>query len=116
MRKFILFAASLALLAVPALAVGHGMAGGAHAVVEPAVTACKSERAADPAAFKAKYANEQGHNAMRRCVTRHLRQAGKACRAERKDDPAAFKTKYANEKGRNAFRRCVHQHAGDPVS
>ncbi len=116
LRKFILFAALLALLAVPAIAVAHGKHAGARATAKPAVTACQAERAADPAAFKAKYANKQGHRAMQRCVTRHVRQASKACRAERKADPAAFKTKYANAKGRNAFQRCVHQHSGDPVA
>lgn len=115
MRKFVVFAVLVALLAVPTLAAGHGK-GHARAGVKPAAAACKAERQADPAAFKAKYANKNGKHAFRRCVARHIRQARKTCRAERKADPAAFKTKYANEKGRHAFRRCVRTHAGDPVA
>ena len=114
MRKLILATALTALLAVPTLADGHGKRH--HPAVKAAAAACKSERDADPAAFKAKYANEKGRHAFRRCVRQHLRQAVKTCREERKADPDAFKTKYANEKGRHAFRRCVRQHAGDPVS
>jgi hypothetical protein len=104
--------ALVALLAVPAFASGQGR----HAAVKPAVAACKSERDADQAAFKTKYANKKGRHAMRRCVAQHVRQAVKTCRAERKADQAAFKTKYGNEKGRHAFRRCVRQHEADPVS
>jgi hypothetical protein len=32
---------------------------------------CRTERKADPAAFKAKYGNEKGHHAFRRCVRQH---------------------------------------------
>jgi hypothetical protein len=114
LRKFTVLVALLALLAVPGFASGHAKSH--HAAVKPAVTACKSERAADPAAFKTKYANKNGKHAFRRCVARHVRQAAKTCRAERKADPAAFKTKYGNKKGRHAFRRCVRQHEADPVA
>jgi hypothetical protein len=115
LRKFTVLIALLALLAVPAFASGHAKR---HhgAGVKPAVAACKSERQADPAAFKTKYANKKGKHAFRRCVAQHVRQARKTCRAERKADPAAFKTKYANEKGKHAFRRCVRQHEADPVA
>ena len=85
-------------------------------VAGPATQACMTERAADPAAFKAKYANRNGKRAFRRCVRQHVRSAARACRVERRADPAAFKAKYANENGRRAFRRCVGQHSGDPVS
>lgn len=114
MRKFTVFIALLALLAVPALSSGHAKKHGAG--VKPAVAACKSERTADPAAFKAKYANKKGKHAFRRCVAAHVRQAKKTCRAERKADPAAFKTKYGNKKGKHASRRCVRQHEADPVA
>ena len=113
MQKLTLLIALLALLAVPALASGHGRH---HPGVKPAVAACKSERDADKAAFKTKYANKRGHHAMRRCVRQHVRQAVKTCRDERRADKAAFKTKYGNEKGRHAFRRCVRQHEADPVA
>ena len=113
MRKLIVVTALTALLAVPTLADGHRKG---HPGVRAAAAACKSERDADPAAFRATYANENGRHASRRCVRQHLRQAVKTCRAERDADPAAFKAKYGNEKGRHAFRRCVRQHAADPVS
>jgi hypothetical protein len=112
LRKFTILVALLALLAVPAFAAGNGH----HAGVKPAVAACKSERAADSAAFKTKYGNKKGRHAARRCVARHVRQADKTCHTERKADKAAFKTKYGNEKGRHAFRRCVRQHEADPVA
>ena len=70
MRKFIVVTALLALLAVPALAVGNG-GGKEHPGAGPAVAACKSERDADPAAFKTKYANKNGRHAFRRCVRQH---------------------------------------------
>ena len=116
MRKFTILVALLALLAVPAFASAQGHQARHHAGVKPAVAACKSERAADPAAFKTKYGNKKGRHAARRCVARHVRQAGKTCRTERKADKAAFKTKYGNEKGRHAFRRCVRQHEADAVA
>jgi hypothetical protein len=116
LRKFTVLIALLALLALPAFASGHGRHHAHGAGVGPAAAACKSERAADPAAFKTKYANKNGKHAFRRCVAAHVRQAAKTCRAERKADPAAFKTKYANTKGKNAFRRCVRQHEADPVA
>jgi hypothetical protein len=114
LRKFIALVVLVALMAVPAFASGHAKSH--RAGIHPAVAACKSERKADPAAFKTKYANKKGKRAFRRCVAAHVRQAAKTCRAERKADPAAFKTKYANKKGKNAFRRCVRQHEADPVA
>jgi hypothetical protein len=112
LKKLIILVALVALMAVPALASAKHH----HPGVKPAVAACKSERQADKAAFKTKYANKNGKHAFRRCVAAHVRQARKTCRAERKADAAAFKTKYANEKGKNAFRRCVRQHEADPVA
>jgi hypothetical protein len=105
---------SLAIALVPATASSarhHRPAG-----TSQAAKACRAEHKADPAAFKAKYANKNGKRAFRRCVRQHVVAARKKCRAERKADPAAFKAKYANSNGKNAFRRCVRQHAGDPVS
>ena len=116
MRKFIALGALLALLAVPAFAVGHGKGKGHHVSAKEAVAACKSERDADPAAFKAKYANKNGKHAFKRCVRQHVRQAKQTCRAEREADPTAFKAKYGNENGKHAFRRCVRQHEADPVA
>jgi len=84
-------------------------------VAAPARQACTAERSANPVAFKAKYANENGKRAFRRCVRQHVRNAAKTCRAERMADRAAFKAKYANEHGKRAFRRCVGQHSGDAV-
>lgn len=85
-------------------------------VAGPAVKACKAERAADPAAFKTKYANRNGKRALRRCVRQRVRAARKACRAERKADPAAFKTKYANKRGKRALRRCVRSKVGQSLA
>ena len=117
MKKFTVLVALIALLAVPAFASGHAKRHHHHrAGIGPAVAACKAERKADPTAFKTKYANKNGKHAFRRCVSAHVRQAGKTCRAERKADKAAFKTKYANKRGKNAFRRCVRQHEADPVA
>ncbi len=110
MKKFTVLIALVALLAVPAFASGHAKRH--HHAIHPAVAACKSERQADPAAFKTKYANKNGKHAFRRCVRQHVRQARLTCRTERQNDPAAFKAKYANKHGRRAFRRCVRQHAG----
>lgn len=113
MRKTLLLAL-IAVLALSGVAGAHGN-GKARAVAGPAKQACKAERAADPAAFKLKYANANGKRAFRRCVRQHVRAAVKGCRAERKADKEAFKTKYANANGKRAFRRCVRQHSGDSV-
>jgi hypothetical protein len=76
-------------------------------------TACQAERASIGAdAFRAKYANQRGRRAMRRCVRTHLRAARATCRSERAADRAAFRAKYANERGRRAFRGCLRAHAG----
>ncbi len=124
MRKLVLFVLLAVALVVPALALasggshdskdGHHRAG--HGVAKAAIAACQSERTADAAAFKTKYANEKGKKAFRRCVKQHVRSAKKACRAERKSDKAAFKTKYGDAKGKHAGRRCVRQHSGDAIS
>jgi hypothetical protein len=114
LKKLIVLLALLSLMAVPALASGHAKRH--HAMVKPAVAACKSERQADKAAFKTKYANKNGKHAFRRCVAAHVRQARKTCRAERKADPAAFKAKYGNKNGKKASRRCVRQHEADAVA
>jgi hypothetical protein len=91
---------------------------------ENAVKQCKAERAADPAAFAAKYGTGKNHkNAFGNCVSRkskaktnaaearHVKaeiNAAKQCKAERKADPAAFKAKYGTNKNKsNAFGKCV---------
>ena len=111
------FIASLALIVVMAFSMATVAQAKPRAAVGSGVAAkaCKAERAADPAAFKTKYANAKGKRAFGRCVSLHVRAARKTCRTERKADPAAFKTKYANSKGNHAFKRCVRQHADDPV-
>lgn len=85
-----------------------------------AVKQCKTERAADPAAFAAKYgSNKNGKNALGKCVSQAERElkaavadeienAAKECKAERKADPGAFASKYGtNANKRNAFGKCV---------
>ena len=86
--------------------------------------ACKAERAADPAAFAAKYGTgKKGANAHGKCVSQQAKaktaetvdaqveadvSAAKACKAERKADPKAFAEKYGtNHNKRNAFGKCV---------
>jgi hypothetical protein len=93
-----------------------------------AVQTCRSERSADPAAFRAKYGtNENGRNAFGKCVSEHARSsseqtessevngeenAAEQCRSEQSSDPTAFRAKYGtNENGRNAFGKCVSQKA-----
>jgi hypothetical protein len=93
-----------------------------------AVKACRTERAADPAAFAAKYGtNHNKRNAFGKCVSQHAKAAGaaavadenaatiaaaKTCTDERNADPAAFAAKYGtNHNKRNAFGKCVSQHA-----
>jgi hypothetical protein len=116
MRKLTTLVTAIALLALPVASADAHKRGQGHPGVKQARQACKTERQADPAAFRVKYGNKNGRRAMRRCVRQHVRQAKKNCRAERKQDPAAFRVKYGNQKGRHAMRRCVRQHAGDPVA
>ena len=111
MRKVLLLVAVAAML-VPATAQSHRPH---RAGTGPAAQACKAERDADPAAFKAKYANKHGRHAFRRCVRQHVRAARKKCREERAADREAFREKYGNERGRHAFRRCVRERADEPV-
>ncbi len=83
---------------------------------------CKTERAADPAAFAEKYgANKNKKNAFGKCVSSKTKEAteaetearvnaAKACKAERAADPAAFAEKYGKNKNKkNAFGKCVSQ-------
>jgi len=89
---------------------------------------CKSEQAADPVAFKAKYGTgKNGNNALGNCISQQAKarthktekdqvkaeeNAAQTCKAERKQDPAAFKDKYGTNKNKsNAFGKCVSQHA-----
>jgi hypothetical protein len=114
LKKLILVVVVVAGIAFPTAASSHSGHGKGHhkAGTAQARKACRAERQADPAAFRAKYANKNGKRAMRRCVRQRRRAARQTCRAERRADPAAFKAKYANKKGKRAFRRCVRQHAG----
>ena len=88
---------------------------------------CKTERAADPAAFEAKYGtNKNKNNAYGKCVSQKAKakkdaadaadaakiakrkSAARTCATERKADPAAFKAKYGtNANKSNAFGKCV---------
>jgi hypothetical protein len=91
-----------------------------HANHSDAVKACKTEQAADEAAFAAKYGtNKHGTNAFGKCVSQKqdkaeqsdhdaIVTATKQCRDERAKDPAAFRDKYGtNHNKRNAFGKCV---------
>jgi hypothetical protein len=89
---------------------------------------CRTERQADPAAFKAKYGtNGNKSNAFGKCVSQHAHSssqqtesqqvqaeenAAHQCRTEEQSDSAAFKAKYGtNGNKSNAFGKCVSQHA-----
>ncbi|MEO8687725.1 MAG: hypothetical protein ABI611_05850 [Solirubrobacteraceae bacterium] len=89
---------------------------------------CKAEKAADPAAFTAKYGTgKHGANAFGKCVSQLAKsrttgavddevkadvKAAKACKTERKTDPAAFSAKYGTSRNkRNAFGKCVSRHS-----
>jgi hypothetical protein len=93
-----------------------------------AVSQCRSEQQADPAAFKTKYGTgKNGNNAFGKCVSQKSRartqsvesqqvqaeeNAANTCKSERKQDPSAFKAKYGTNKNKsNAFGKCVSQHA-----
>jgi len=84
---------------------------------------CKAERAADAAAFQAKYAptadakgKSGGANAYGKCVSQQAKaeasadakeivSAAKQCKTARTADRTAFATKYGSK--RNAFGKCV---------
>jgi carboxylesterase type B len=85
-----------------------------------ATTQCRTERAADPAAFATKYGTGKQHtNAFGNCVSGKAKaapgaqvaatvKAAKSCWTERKADPAAFKAKYGtNSNKSDAFGKCV---------
>lgn len=92
---------------------------------------CKAERAADEAAFNAKYGtNAKKTNAYGKCVSTKAKankdaadeadeekdaqtvKAAKTCRTEQKADAAAFKAKYGtNANKSNAFGKCVSAQA-----
>ena len=85
-----------------------------------AASQCRSERAADAAAFAAKYGTGKKHaNAFGKCVSQTAKaavnqqqkattNAAKACWTERQADPAAFKAHYGtNANKSNAFGKCV---------
>jgi len=85
-----------------------------------ASAACRSERAADPAAFAAQYGTGKNHkNAFGKCVSSKAKtaaakqvhatvNAAKQCRTEQQADPAAFKDHYGtNANKSNAFGKCV---------
>ncbi|HEX8075309.1 MAG TPA: hypothetical protein VF545_10050 [Thermoleophilaceae bacterium] len=92
---------------------------------ENAAKQCKAERAADPAAFAAKYGtNKDGKNAYGKCVSKRAHElkaaadetdqndvdAAKECKAERAQDSQAFAQKYGtNANRKNAFGKCVSQ-------
>lgn len=127
MSKHILIAtaASLTLLAVPAVASADAPT---HADRTNAAQECRAERGDSPAtreAFQAKYGtNANKRNAFGKCVSQKAREnqserkaerrvAAKQCRAERKEIGAeAFREKYGTNKSkRNAFGKCVSKTA-----
>jgi hypothetical protein len=91
--------------------------GGTETALKNAAKACKAERAADPAAFTAKYGtNKNGKNAYGKCVSAKARgateqqttarvNAAKACKKLKAEQEAVFKTTYGTTK--NAFGKCV---------
>jgi hypothetical protein len=111
----------------------NGAAPTVHSVPAAVVAQCKAELLADPAAFAAKYANKDGHEALGHCIKANLPAAGTdpadgdatpapdhaspaaACAAEKAADPAAFQTKY-DANGHEAFGHCVRQHAHDSAA
>jgi hypothetical protein len=87
-----------------------------------AAKSCAAERAADPAAFRAKYGTNSGNthgagaNAFGKCVSMTARQSAKSdvadtvaatktCKALKATDLATFQATYGT--GRNAFGKCV---------
>ena len=81
---------------------------------------CKAARAEDPDAFRDTWgANENGRNALGKCISSTVREeiaedvaefknAAQECKAERAEDPDAFRESWgANENGRNALGKCV---------
>ncbi|MFL5961842.1 MAG: hypothetical protein ACJ757_02970 [Gaiellaceae bacterium] len=91
---------------------------GAHNAA--ALKTCKTEQAADRAAFATKYGtNKNGTNALGNCVSAASTAAQKAdqaatiaaaksCKTEQAADRAAFATKYGtNANKSNAFGKCV---------
>ncbi|MGH3002233.1 MAG: hypothetical protein ACRDM1_06160 [Gaiellaceae bacterium] len=92
-----------------------------------AAQSCKTERAADPAAFATKYGTNgkagskgAGKNAFGKCVSSSVKHAVDAqvatltaaaasCKAAMKSDPATFAKNYGSK--RNAFGKCVSAQA-----
>ena len=87
-----------------------------------AAKSCKAERAADAAAFKAKYGtNANKANAFGKCVSGKVKKAeeqaeaqearenaAKKCKAERAANPETFKNTHGtNANKANAFGKCV---------
>jgi hypothetical protein len=95
--------------------------GGAATDLKNAAKACKAERAADPAAFTAKYGtNKNGKNAYGKCVSAKARgateqttaarvNAAKTCKKMKAEQKTAFETAYGTKK--NAFGKCVSKTA-----
>jgi hypothetical protein len=123
MKRLILIAAAMAVLAPAALAAGNDQA------TSPA-KACKAELAAiGEASFKLLYApGGSGANAMGKCVSKHAKtaaanrtNAAKACKAEEAMPEAAFRAAHGgksfaefygkNKNDRNAYGKCVSSKA-----
>ena len=90
--------------------------------IKNAAKSCKTERSADPTAFRAKYGTNAGNtsgagaNAFGKCVSAIARQnakndvsdsvaAAKTCKTLKSSDPATFQATYGTTK--NAFGKCV---------
>lgn len=95
--------------------------GAAETDLKNAAKACKAERAADPAAFTAKYGtNKNGRNAYGKCVSAKAREAAAqqtqarvnaatTCKKLKAEQKADFEQRYGTS--RNAFGRCVSKTA-----
>jgi hypothetical protein len=92
--------------------------------ISNAAKTCKTERSADPGAFRAKYGTNAGNtsgagaNAFGKCVSTIAKQnakndvsdsvaAAKACKTLKSSDLATFQATYGTTK--NAFGKCVKQ-------
>jgi hypothetical protein len=97
---------------------------GAAKTVATATNSCKTEQAADPAAFATKYGSNgksgstgADKNALGKCVSQAVKQsesaqgqaiskAAASCKAAMKADPVAFVANHGGKK-QNAFGKCV---------
>ncbi|MBA3565726.1 MAG: hypothetical protein H0W31_02600 [Actinobacteria bacterium] len=132
MKRLLTIAALLSLVLAASVALAAPPAGKdkdpASAAEAKAIQACKAERAANMAAFEAKYGtNKNKKNAFGKCVSskskhddekdeadenKNETNASKKCKAERAANMAEFEAKYGTNKNKkNAHGKCVSKHA-----